>query len=140
MISIIFSIKQWLRITLSLIYLTFIALLSLLPPKDFPPLPQLPGADKIVHIIMYFGLAAVICWSMHAEIKRRWFYLVMLFAISWGLLMELFQLLMHLGRSFEYYDIAANSLGAIAGVSFYSLLVKMKKGIDSRKLKDTIIR
>jgi glycopeptide antibiotics resistance protein len=129
MISILFSITQWLRITISLIYLICIALLSLLPPNDFPEIPLFPGADKIVHTCMYLGLTWLACWSMHAEIKRKWYYLIIAFSISWGIIMELFQLFMHLGRSFDFYDIIGNSLGTMIGVLIYVLMAQQKRNI-----------
>jgi len=135
MISLLFSIPQWLRISLSLIYLSIIALLSLLPPNDFPDIPLFPGADKIVHTCLYLGLVWLACWSMHAEIKHNWYYLIVIFAIGWGAAMELFQLLMHMGRSFDLYDIAGNSIGSLIGALIYFLMAKMKKNIDYRKLQ-----
>jgi len=130
MISLLYSIPQWLRITLSLVYLTIIAFLSLLPPKDFPDIPLFPGADKVVHTCMYLGLTLLACWSMHAEVKRVWYYLIILFSISWGVVMEIFQYIMHMGRSFDLYDIAGNSLGTLIGVLIYILMAQFKKRID----------
>jgi VanZ family protein len=135
MISFIFSIRQGMRITLSLIYIVFIALLSLLPPNDLPEIPLFPGADKIVHTCMYLGLALLICWSMHAEIKRVWYYLIILFSIGWGAMMELFQFLMHAGRSFEFNDIAGNILGSLVGVFIYIMVAQRKKILDLRKFR-----
>ena len=133
MISIIFSISQWLRITLSVVYLTIVAFLSLLPPNDFPEIPLFPGADKIVHTCMYLGMAWLACWSMHAEIKRIWYLLIILFAISYGVIMEIFQFLMHMGRSFDYYDMIGNSVGALIGVLIYIFMAQIKKKIDFRR-------
>lgn len=130
MISLLYSIPQWLRITLSLVYLTIVAFLSLLPPKDFPDIPLFPGADKVVHTCMYLGLTWLACWSMHAEVKRVWYYLIILFSISWGVVMEIFQYIMHIGRSFDLYDIAGNSLGTLIGVLIYILMAHFKKRID----------
>ena len=133
MISLLYSIPQWLRITLSLVYLVLIAFLSLLPPNDFPDIPLFPGADKIVHTCMYLGLAWLACWSMHAEIKHIWYYLIILFSISWGVVMEIFQYIMHLGRSFDLYDIAGNSFGTLIGVLIYILMAQIKKRMDIGK-------
>ena len=130
MISLLYSIPQWLRITLSLVYLTIVAFLSLLPPKDFPDIPLFPGADKIVHTCMYLGLTWLACWSMHAEVKRVWYYLIILFSISWGIVMEIFQYIMHFGRSFDLYDIAGNSIGTLIGVLIYILMAQIKKRMD----------
>jgi len=130
MISILFSIQQWLRITLSLIYLTIVACMSLLPPNDLPDIPLFPGADKIVHTCMYLGLAWLACWSMHAEIKHKWYYIIILFSIGWGVMMEIFQFLMHLGRAIEFYDIVSNSIGTLIGVLIYILMAQQKRKID----------
>jgi len=67
---------------------------------------------------------------MHAEIKHIWYYLIILFSISWGAVMELFQYLMHMGRSFDLYDIAGNSVGAFIGVLIYILMAQLKRNID----------
>lgn len=139
MISILFSISQWLRITLSIVYLTIIAFLSLLPPNDFPEIPLFPGADKIVHTCMYLGLAWLACWSMHAEIKRIWYFLIILFAISYGVIMEIFQFLMHLGRSFDYYDMIGNSIGALIGVLIYIFMAQQKRKIDSKRAGNRVM-
>ncbi len=133
MISLLFSIPQWLRVTLSLVYLSVIAFLSLLPPDDFPELPLFPGADKIIHTCLYLGLAWLVCWSMHAEFKRIWYFLIVLFTVSWGFIMELSQLMMHMGRSFDLFDIIGNSIGALIGVLIYSIMAQLKRNIDFRK-------
>jgi VanZ family protein len=131
MISIFFSIPQWLRISLSVIYLIIIAFLSLLPPNDLPEIPLFPGADKIVHTCMYLGLAWLACWSMHSELKPIWYYLIFFFSIGWGAMMELFQFLMHMGRSFELADIIGNSIGTFIGVLIYMLMVQQKRKLDN---------
>jgi len=133
MISLLFSIPQWLRVTLSLVYLSGIAFLSLLPPDDFPDLPLFPGADKIIHTCLYLGLAWLVCWSMHAEHKRIWYFLIILFTVSWGFIMELSQYMMHMGRSFDVLDILGNSIGAFIGVLIYGIMAQLKRNIDFRK-------
>ncbi len=134
MISLLFSIRQWLRITLSLIYLGGIAFLSLMPPDGLPDIPLFPGADKIVHTFLYLGLTWLACWSMHAEIRHIWYYLIILFSIGWGISMELFQLLMHMGRSFEYYDIAVNSIGTLMGALIYLLMAQQNRKCEGEKV------
>ena len=79
---------------------------------------------------MYLGLTWLACWSMHAEVKRVWYYLIILFSISWGVVMEIFQYIMHMGRSFDPYDIAGNSIGTLIGVLIYILMAQLKKRTD----------
>lgn len=127
MISFLFSIPQWLRITLSAVYLSIIVFLSLLPPNDFPEIPLFPGADKIVHTCLYLGLTWLACWSMHAEIRNVWYYRIVLFSIGWGLTMEIFQYVMNLGRSFDSFDIVVNSIGTLIGALIYLIMAKQLK-------------
>jgi len=135
MISLLFSIHQWLRITLSVIYLGGIAFLSLMPPDGLPDIPLFPGADKIVHTFLYLGLTWLACWSMHAEIRHIWYYLIIFFSIGWGVSMELFQLLMHMGRSFEYYDITVNSIGTLMGALIYLLMAQQNRKWEGEKMR-----
>lgn len=123
MITILFSIPQWYRVFLSMIYLGIIALLSLLPTNDLPQIPIFAGADKIIHALMYAGLTLLICWMIYAERKQSMYYLIVLFSISWGIVMELCQSYMHLGRSFEYFDILGNSIGTFIGLCIYIMII-----------------
>ena len=79
---------------------------------------------------MYLGLTVLVCWTMHAEIKPIWYYLTIFLSISWGVMMEIFQFAMHLGRSFDYFDILGNSAGTFLGVLIYIGLVQIKKNND----------
>ena len=119
MISILFSIPGWFRVLLSIIYLSIIVLLSLLPANNFPQIQLFVGADKVIHVLMYTGLSWMVCWTKQPEIKPVFYYLIALFSISWGVIMELFQLSMRLGRSFDYFDILGNTIGIILGLFIY---------------------
>ena len=129
MISFIFSVKQKLRVTLSLIYLGIILTLSLMPSEDVPHIDLFEGVDKLVHFCMYLGFAWLICWSFHPENKPFLNYYIIIFTLGWGILMELFQLMMHLGRAFEWMDILANSFGVLTGVLIYNLMVSYKNNL-----------
>ena len=119
-----FSISQRLRIFLTLAYLTIVALLSVMPSSAVPSLQLFPGFDKLVHIGMYFGLSVLACWTLHAEEHRKRILMVVLFAILWGLLMEVAQLAMHAGRAFEWKDEFSNGAGAVVGAAAYYLVAR----------------
>jgi len=69
---------------------------------------------------MYFGLTILACWTFHAEENRKWIIYIVIFAISWGMLMEIIQLEMMAGRTFEWIDELSNSIGALIGAGLYS--------------------
>lgn len=101
--------------------------MTLLPGKDIPDIPWLARIqfDKVVHA--GFFLLFVILWSYGTEMagkeakEKTRFILKFIFAgITLGILIEILQLLLKsLHRDFEYLDIAADSLGALAGGWFY---------------------
>jgi len=140
MFQLFFSIKPWLRYTLSFIYLVIIVLLSLLPTSDFPDVPFFSGEDKYIHICMYLGLGFLACWSLDFRDKERLPSIILLLAgvFMWGVLMEVLQRLMSNERGMEMLDMLANLAGAIAGLIFYKLLERKSiKGILKLQLNET---
>jgi VanZ family protein len=134
MISFIFSFKPWLRKTIGAIYLLVIALLSLLPSYDIPDISLFPGADKLVHICMYLGLAFLACWVHDIGHHRIWFiYLLLAGVFMYGVLMEILQRTMHNGRDFDFKDLLANLTGAIIGLLIYKYLdrLRMKMAVQT---------
>ena len=125
MIRFILSFPQWLRVLISFLYLGIVAVLSLMPSKDVPNLQVFDGFDKLVHGCMYFGLTLLACWTFHAEKKRTRIIYLVLFSILWGLLMEVSQLKMMMGRAFEWKDELSNSIGALMGATFYLLITRI---------------
>lgn len=124
MIRFIFSLPQWVRVLFCILYLGVVAGLSLMPSDNVPSLELFPGFDKMVHGSMYFGLTILACWTLHAENKRIRIFYVVLFSISWGLLMEISQLEMMWGRAFEWKDELANSTGSLLGAATYLLTAR----------------
>lgn len=127
MISFIFSINQKLRVILSFVYLGIIILLSLMPAEDVPDLALFEGIDKVAHFCMYLGFTWLMCWSLHTELKNKLNYYIVALAVGWGLLMEILQLFMHLGRAFEWFDVVANGAGSLSGVILYNLMAFRKR-------------
>lgn len=109
------SVPPWLRWGACFVYLGVIAVLSLAPPDAFPSsVTSLPGADKVVHFLMYGGLAAMLRWAMERREDRERRVFVLAGAIGYGLSMEICQsLFTHGTRGFGWDDVAANAAGAI---------------------------
>lgn len=61
----------------------------------------------------------------------RFILFVLFMAIAWGLVMELFQRFMALGRHYSIYDLLANIAGAFVGTLIYYSLF-------GRKNRDTV--
>jgi VanZ family protein len=137
MIRFFLSFPRWLRVTLSLLYLCVIALISLIPSSDVPDLKVFEGFDKLVHGGMYFGLTALTCWAFLSEKKRVYILYIVVFSVSWGLLMEFFQIKMSLGRAFEWKDEISNGIGSILAAGLYAVMSTIhRKNINRVSLMD----
>lgn len=121
MTSFLFAVRQPFRIFLVMLYVGCIMALSLLPPQDFPQIPLFEGADKVVHFMMYFIFSILFSWSVKTELNYSRLFLILPGTIGWGIFMEIMQLNMHIGRSFSWYDIMANSIGVVVGILVYVL-------------------
>ena len=93
-----------------------------MPAEDVPQITLFDGFDKIVHFCMYLGFSWLLCWTLHVESKPKLNYYIIIFTIGWGLLMEIFQLEMHLGRAFEWFDVLANGIGAMTGTVLFNIM------------------
>ena len=76
-----------------------------------------PGADYIVHFIMYFVLMGVIVFEHRKEIyKISRLFLISLIPLFYGALMELLQLLFTVSRTGSWYDLLFDFAGIITSV------------------------
>ena len=105
-------------------YSLFLIILSLIPVPDLGlPKFQLFEIDKLVHFIMYFSLTML--WCFASENFYRSNFKLILFAIFFGFVLEIFQHILPFGRYFDLGDLLANSLGVIFGI-FILYCIKKK--------------
>ncbi|MBK8347598.1 MAG: VanZ family protein [Saprospiraceae bacterium] len=79
------------------------------------------GFDKLAHLVFYTMFSFL--WCMALRKKEINFSNVLFFSISFGILMEICQLYLFNGRSFELYDIIANILGSIIGLILFKKFI-----------------
>ena len=112
---------------LSGIVLAAILWLTLAPhPTGDVEIPLFPGADKIVHALMFFGLTAAFLVDIMRF--RRWHEISLLViggsalaSALIGIAVELAQNAMGLGRSMELMDIIADCAGAFIAAAIWAL-------------------
>lgn len=108
------SVRGWPAIVWTLLILT----LCLAPSSDLPEAPSIEGLDKIVHI----GLFAVwsFLWTNYKPGKAPG---ILLLGVVMGTAIEFLQEMTAMGRSFEWWDLAADVLGLLIGSLFRTFLV-----------------
>lgn len=84
------------------------------PLGDNPP-RLFPHADKVVHALMFGGLAAAIVFDRcrrRASANRSTALSSALISLAAGIVVELLQATMDLGRSADWLDVVADAVGA----------------------------
>nr|WP_275616038.1 VanZ family protein [[Muricauda] yonaguniensis]MDF0716866.1 VanZ family protein [[Muricauda] yonaguniensis] len=82
---------------------------------------DIPYADKITHFIFYLVFAFVGCLSLRERSSgsiglRKTLIVVLVFAILYGILIEVLQYTITADRMAEFGDVLANTLGAFTGI------------------------
>lgn len=104
---------------MSLSAICFIAILwlTLSPdPTGGLPVPIFPGADKIIHGIMFGGQTLCICVDLRRRdfnriVSPAWIAAAIVFSSIFGIIIEYAQSAMELGRGFEVADMISDAAG-----------------------------
>jgi VanZ family protein len=110
---------------LAIIWTVLITVASLVSSSAIPKV-NLLWNDKIVHFLFY--LVFVVLWSfanVKSYLKMKYDLLIVVFAIFYGIIIEVLQSVLTKTREADLYDAFANSLGAIVGFVGF-LIVKNK--------------
>jgi VanZ family protein len=99
-------------------YSIFVALiimyLSLANSQKFDNAPNIPFIDKIVHFGMYFFLMTVMIFESRKRlINTSSVFLLALFPLSYGIILEILQITTTNTRSGDFFDFLANAGGTI---------------------------
>ncbi len=102
------------RYLLSILWTLLIVFLSLGRIKS-PSVPafRIPNIDKLVHFSMYFIYTFCLLFELRVKYKFKPIVWVVLYAIAFGILMEILQATFFAYRSGDVYDAMFNSFGAI---------------------------
>lgn len=103
-----------------------IYILITLPGKDIPKSTFLDeiSFDKIVHMGIFGLLTVFFCWPFYKsdliiEKRAKYFIMIALLTSAWGYSTELIQKFRpELGRTYDLFDWAADSIGALIGYIF----------------------
>jgi glycopeptide antibiotics resistance protein len=106
----------------AVIWTLFIASSCLVPASAFRSFSfdSLLGIDKLVHFVLYavFILLWALATTKMTATRKTYLFIV---GVSYGVLIEVLQSTMSLGRSYDRVDIVANTIGCILGVLLITL-------------------
>jgi VanZ family protein len=109
----------------SLLWLSVITVLSLLPGNEIPHrgLFGIPNLDKAAHMGMYAILGFILVWSFK---EKKWskYILAVLFCLFYGGIMEILQANIAVNRSGNWDDWLADFIGAVAGLLVFRIFAK----------------
>ena len=107
------------------IWTLIVIVLSLLPKSAINEdrIRLFEGADKIIHFLMYFILMSIWYYAgkkISKKKRRRFIIIGVVFGIFLGIILEILQNYLDIGRSFDTFDIVAD----ITGLFFVFLINK----------------
>jgi VanZ family protein len=116
----VFSSKQ--RQSVLVLYFLLTCVLFCLPGSAFPKETWLDkiGFDKWVHIGLFLSLTHISCWALQVTVKKT-LIKIFLFAVVYGIVVELVQDQFIPNRSMDLGDWAADIIGGFIGVWFWNL-------------------
>jgi VanZ family protein len=125
--------KQWIRKYLvlpweSISWGLLILVLSALPGDDLDKvkLIDIPYLDKFLHGTFYFIFTILLIYDLKEKIhlrKYKAFFISLVIAVTYGLIMEITQNYIFQSRSAELLDMLANFGGSVLAVLLYEKIV-----------------
>ncbi len=101
------------------IYWAFLTYMLLKSGQDIPAIGFLDfvGVDKVIHIAIFVALGGLLK-LVYPKISFVKFFTI---TLIYSILTEILQGIMNLGRSMEFYDLIADSIGLIIGFELAKL-------------------
>jgi VanZ family protein len=99
--------------------------LSLTSSRTFESiqLGNIPYFDKVVHFGMYFLMMSVVIIEHRRNLWHSFnLFLLALIPLSYGILMEILQMILTSSRTGDFYDAVADAAGVIASVLLWLLI------------------
>lgn len=115
-----------------LLWAGFIFFLSVVPTSQVPNKYAFEGADKLVHIFLYSiqSLLLIVGFTRQITFSRLRdspILYAVVFATTYGILIEFLQGTVFVSRSTEVLDMLANMAGTLLGVLFFRLIYGNQK-------------
>lgn len=109
------------------VWIILILIVCTLPGKDIPTNSFFEKVhfDKIVHFGLFGGVVLFLSLGIYQQkkyISPATLIILVIIAATYGLAIEFIQKYWAIGRSFDIYDVVADTLGAIAGIWVFKIV------------------
>ena len=109
------------------IVLTLVVAFLCLYPFQSQKESAIPHFDKVIHITLflvlsYFWMRGLSAQKQFKKVQEKAVLITVVSAITYGVLIEVLQEVMHLGRSFDLWDIAADTVGVMFGFGIFRVV------------------
>ena len=113
----------------AIIWIIFVLVLCTLPGNDLPndPMFEKIHMDKIVHMGLFACTVLLLClgyYRQYGHISKLTFSVIAISAAFYGLAIEYIQRYWAVQRNFDMSDVAADTVGAVAGILAFKLIKK----------------
>lgn len=121
--------KIWKYYIPATVWIILILIVCTMPGKDVPTNSFFEKVhfDKFVHFGLFGGIVLFLSLGVYWQRKRVSPFILLFFVFlsaTYGIAIEFIQKYWAIGRSFDLYDVLADTLGAIAGVVVFRIVVK----------------
>ncbi|NLR61518.1 VanZ family protein [Chitinophaga polysaccharea] len=109
------------------VWIILILIVCTLPGNDIPTNSFFEKVhfDKIVHFGLFGGVVLFLSLGIYQQkryISPATLIMLVIIAAAYGLAIEFIQKYWAIGRSFDIYDVVADTLGAIAGIWVFKIV------------------
>ena len=105
-----------------------------IPGSCLPHVKPVVGLDKVVHLLMYATFAFLCLWGYRKQFvsngltyQKKALLLAVVISIFYGGLTEMLQEYLVPGRTGDWFDFLADSIGNLLGVYVFLLFYRQKK-------------
>ena len=105
-----------------------------IPGSCLPHVKPVVGLDKVVHLLMYATFAFLCLWGYRKQFiskglvyQKKALLLAVVISIFYGGLTEILQEYFVPGRTGDWFDFLADSIGTLLGVFVFHLFYRHKK-------------
>ena len=110
------------KVFIAFAYTALVTVTSLISISNVPTI-KLPYKDKIIHLLFYLLMVIIWFWSIKKKNYKN-LTIIVVISIIYGIIIEVLQKELTQYRTFDKYDILANTMGAIVAYLFCMWFLK----------------